>query len=367
MVSSIIKGLSTAFRNPKLVLVLWMWNLLLGLAAAMPARAWFGGALDGATETERLLTRFSIGTFADLSKYQETGPFGLLVSTALGLGLLALAGNAFVNGGMAEVVSAPADTRPFMHRFFRGCGHFFWRFTRLNLLGFTAAAVAAGLTAAALDAATAPFTDSEWEPAALVWSLVTLTGTALVGLWFVLALDFARLRTARDGGRRMLAAYVTSLRFVARHLAPTYGIALVCLVGTAAVLLAYVGHEATWTQSSWGAIFVLLATQQVLMMARMALRVAQVGAEWAYYTDKVPPQAITVRSAEVPPGADAADDRAAEPEPADASDTGDGTRPYRTVVIGGIVTSTLLTLIVLPTLYELIEQRVEHREHHGSV
>jgi len=32
-------------------------------------------------------------------------------------------------------------------------------------------------------------------------------------------------------------------------------------------------------------------------------------------------------------------------------------RPLATVVIGGIVTSTLLTLIVLPTLYELIESR----------
>lgn len=33
-------------------------------------------------------------------------------------------------------------------------------------------------------------------------------------------------------------------------------------------------------------------------------------------------------------------------------------RPLATVVIGGIVTSTLLTLVVLPTLYELIESRI---------
>jgi cobalt-zinc-cadmium resistance protein CzcA len=33
-------------------------------------------------------------------------------------------------------------------------------------------------------------------------------------------------------------------------------------------------------------------------------------------------------------------------------------RPLATVVIGGIVTSTLLTLIVLPTIYELVEDRV---------
>jgi heavy metal efflux system protein len=33
-------------------------------------------------------------------------------------------------------------------------------------------------------------------------------------------------------------------------------------------------------------------------------------------------------------------------------------RPLATVVIGGVITSTLLTLIVLPTLYELLERRI---------
>ncbi len=40
-------------------------------------------------------------------------------------------------------------------------------------------------------------------------------------------------------------------------------------------------------------------------------------------------------------------------------------RPLATVVIGGIVTSTLLTLIVLPTLYDMMERWVERREAHA--
>jgi cobalt-zinc-cadmium resistance protein CzcA len=36
-------------------------------------------------------------------------------------------------------------------------------------------------------------------------------------------------------------------------------------------------------------------------------------------------------------------------------------RPLATVVIGGVITSTLLTLIVLPTLYEIIEERARRR------
>jgi cobalt-zinc-cadmium resistance protein CzcA len=37
-------------------------------------------------------------------------------------------------------------------------------------------------------------------------------------------------------------------------------------------------------------------------------------------------------------------------------------RPLASVVIGGVVTSTLLTLMVLPTLYEVIERRVLRRD-----
>ncbi|MGE3191399.1 MAG: efflux RND transporter permease subunit, partial [Vicinamibacterales bacterium] len=40
-------------------------------------------------------------------------------------------------------------------------------------------------------------------------------------------------------------------------------------------------------------------------------------------------------------------------------------RPLATVVIGGIVTSTLLTLIILPTLYEMMERWVERRAARG--
>jgi heavy metal efflux system protein len=38
-------------------------------------------------------------------------------------------------------------------------------------------------------------------------------------------------------------------------------------------------------------------------------------------------------------------------------------RPLATVVIGGVMTSTLLTLLVLPVVYGIIERRVERRTH----
>jgi cobalt-zinc-cadmium resistance protein CzcA len=51
-----------------------------------------------------------------------------------------------------------------------------------------------------------------------------------------------------------------------------------------------------------------------------------------------------------------------------AFNTGPGSevqRPLASVVIGGLITSTLLTLLVLPTLYNWIEQR-RNRDPEGT-
>jgi cobalt-zinc-cadmium resistance protein CzcA len=42
-------------------------------------------------------------------------------------------------------------------------------------------------------------------------------------------------------------------------------------------------------------------------------------------------------------------------------------RPLATVVIGGLVTSTILTLLVIPALYRWFSVRVEHETVGGDV
>jgi hypothetical protein len=301
MVTSIIKGLWATIKNPKLVLLMWFWSLLLACVAALPARRFFRTALDFGTETTGLLTRFNWGTFADLSKYNEILPFSLLTSAMVGVGIMALIGNAFVNGGIIEVIGSPADSRTLMHRFFKGGGQFFWRYTRLGILGWMLGAVSAGVVATALSAATARLGDSEWEPAGTVQMLAVMAVSGLVGLLFVLALDYARIRVAREDGHRMVQAYFSAMGFVVRRVWGTYGIALVYLVFVVALLLAYVAHETVWSTSTWSAIWVLIAVQQVIMMARAGLRVMEVGAEWHYSLGGLPaPGRVAPAPAEPP-------------------------------------------------------------------
>lgn len=41
-------------------------------------------------------------------------------------------------------------------------------------------------------------------------------------------------------------------------------------------------------------------------------------------------------------------------------------RPLATVVIGGLFTATLLTLLVLPTVYLFVEERMDRRKRGGT-
>ena len=41
-------------------------------------------------------------------------------------------------------------------------------------------------------------------------------------------------------------------------------------------------------------------------------------------------------------------------------------RPLATVVVGGLITSTLLTLVLLPVIYEWVEAKSEARSRHSA-
>lgn len=283
MIICILRGIRTTVRNPKLVLLLWTWSLLLALAAGIPALLWFSGALNTRVETESLLTRFNIGALADLSKDSEAAPFSFLWASMAGTALIALVGSAFMNGGILEVLGSEDDSRPFMHRFHRGGGRLFWRFVRLSAIAFTGVALVVGIAAALRTRIMTPLSDSEWEPAGMFWGLVGLAVTGLVALWFLLALDYARIRVARDGSRAMLRVYVGALGFVARRLLATYGLAILGLVVLGALLGAYVAWETVWTASTWMTILGLVGVQQVVVLARTGLRVTLVSAEREYF------------------------------------------------------------------------------------
>ena len=289
MTASIREGLRTAARHPGLVCLLWAWYGLLALVPVLPAWTWWNRVLGYSPEAASVLKRFDLGVFRDLTFSEAVSGTSLLAGAAAVVAAIAFVSSAFAFGGMLEVFESEGDRRSFMHRFFRGGGHFFWRFFRLALVAGVCLVVATGAVSALMTGATAPMSESEWEPAGYLASLASIAALIVVAALFLLALDYARIRVARDDTRSMLKAYAVGLSFVLRRLVPAYGIAIP-FIGALAVLAGlYVAYETNAPAAgTWGSIALLILIQQAVVVGRVFLRVGLVGAERRFHVTALP-------------------------------------------------------------------------------
>jgi hypothetical protein len=294
--TAIIKaGLRSAARHRKIVWLLWSWHGLLALVPAVPAWTWWNGVLSDSPEAASALKRFDLGVFLDVIAGKGINGFGLLVGAAAAAGVVAVVSGAFAFGGILEVFGSEEDRRPFMHRFFRGGGHFFWRFFRLAIMAGVCLLVATTAASALLTVVTTPIGESEWEPAGYLAGIVSITVTIAVAALFLLALDYARIRVARDDSRSMLKAYASGIGFVLRRLFTVYGIAIAILVLEIALILCYVAYETNAPAAgTWAAIAVLFVIQQVVVLGRLYFRLAMIGAERVFYEKAQPAPAVAV-------------------------------------------------------------------------
>ena len=294
MFSSVANGLRAAAKQPRLVACLWAAYFVFSLVPVLPGLAWLRAGLDVSPASADALERFDFGLLSDLLNYDRSNVFSLLFLSMVAAGMVALVASAFVMGGILEVLGGggggdDSDRRTFMHRFARSGGHFFWRFVRLAVTAGVCGVLATGIVAALIGAVTAPLGESEWEPGGYLAGLLVVLSVAGTAALFLLALDYARIRVARDDGRKMLRAYFSGLGFVVRHLVGAYGIALGIIATLAGVMLLYIAYETNSPVASTGALIAgLFVLQQITVAARVFLRVALIGAERAYFAQMSP-------------------------------------------------------------------------------
>jgi hypothetical protein len=300
MTASITEGLRAAARHPKLVLLTWAWYGLLALVPTLPAWAWWNAVLGYSPEGASVLRRFDLGVFLDLTRSEGASGLSLLMAAAAAAGIIALVSSAFVFGGVLEVLGSEDERRSLMHRVFRGGGHFFWRFVRLALMAIVCLVLVTGAVSALMGAITSPMKDSEWEPAGYLAGLVSILVVVVVAAFFLIALDYARIRVARDDSRSMLRAYFGGLGFVLRHLFATYVIAIAVLAALAVLMALCVAYETKAPAAgTWGAIVMLFVLQQAVVFGRVFLRVTLIGAERHFHMMALP-KPVFVVSAEPP-------------------------------------------------------------------
>ena len=281
MVISVARaGLVAAWRRPGLASLLWAWSLVLALPLTLPAWSWLHGATARAPESDILLQRFSFAAIADLLRADS--PLALVVPALVATALVAIVGQALTAGGLIEVLITD-DARPFLHRFFRGAGHFFWRFLRVGLYAWLACGVAASSVALAFAPIVSVLGEMTWEPAAHMARAARLPIVALLVLLIAVAFDYARIRVAREGSRHALLAFLRSLWFVVRHPRATLGLWFVMAAALAAIYAAYGAFRAYVPSDTWATILLMAAVQQLTILVAAGLRVALVAGEVAVW------------------------------------------------------------------------------------
>lgn len=295
-------GLLAAWRRPGLVVVLWVWNLLFAAVIAIPAWRWWYDSTAWKPEADVLLRRFSLGVMAELLR-NDSSP-GLLITVFLALAVVAFIGQALVAGGTIEVLTSD-DARSLPHRFFRGAGHFFWRFLRVAVVGALTLLISATAVLAAFGPLGRALGEVDWEPAWYLGQVTSLLIIALLALVVVLAVDYARIQMATEDSRRAVVTLFRSLWFVIGHLRATVGLWFVMAAATAALLASYLFLRTVVPSDTAGLILLIVVLQQAAMLVRAGLRVALVGGEievWERYNPLVSSFELQVSSPDVAPG-----------------------------------------------------------------
>lgn len=282
----IAAGFVSALRRPGLVLLLWAWHTILALVVTLPAWAGIRTASEMLPETDVLLRGVQLGTLIELLQ-RDAAVVPMLLATVAALVGVSLLSNAFLAGGMLEVLLA-GDDRRLLHRFFRGAGHFFFRSLALLAIAAFFVTVVGGLAAAALSAALRPLAAGGSEAGGFLSGVLTLGVLALVAGVFMLALDYARLVLVIGDRRGAVRTWFRALRFVLVHPIATGGVGIVFagLVLATLTLAAWLPLQLDATQ--WWAILTAVAVQQLLVLTRVGVRVSQLAAQAHLYQSATP-------------------------------------------------------------------------------
>lgn len=285
MMRAVFDGLSTMFRHRRLALILWAWTLVIGLAGAAPAMRWFNTAWPARPGADVLLQGFDFPTYMELSQYDASPTWAIVMAAVLAAGALAFVGGAFVTAGVLHVLldhDINDRTRTLWSRFARGGGQAFWRSLGVSIIHGIVVLIAVASLAGGLSKGLESLSESPAEWAG--WTSMILRA-ALIGIVVAVlsaVADYARLRVVADPVCGAIRAWFGALSFTLRHPMTTTLIWIAFAVMTGVVLAVSFAWSISAPTTSMGWIVALILVQQGVMLARAMVRVATLGAEVSY-------------------------------------------------------------------------------------
>ncbi len=251
----------------KLVLLLWLTNLALALAVALPMFAWLG-KLHRLTEAEVLLERFSLPVlvevgYSDISLLRRiySHLFFWMIPSVLVL-------RSFISGGVLTVLTRPE--RVFLRPFLVGGARYLVRFLKLMLLVFIFATPLLLINIAI---------DMDGVATRVSTVLLQAGLTLLIVALLLLVLHYARIETVISDSGGMVRVFGRSLLFVFRNFFGAFGLFISFALAAVLVYLLYGMLTSAIPARNWLLILLLIAIQQVVVIVRTMLQIGLQAAE----------------------------------------------------------------------------------------
>ncbi|HYE74144.1 MAG TPA: hypothetical protein VEF04_12475 [Blastocatellia bacterium] len=288
MFESFFTGLAQASRQWKMILVLWVTNILLAVPILVPIFLLVLQTAGGTRAAQRMFAnKLDVIWVIDLFNERFEGFSLASVGLQIGLLLLAMGGiyllaNMFFAGGILNVLKAE-DQQFTMRRFWEGCGAYFGRFFRLWLISlffYSAALVIYRLImifvneANARASAAGPGIIKRWIALAVLLGLFAFVN---------MIIDYAKIITVVRDSKQIILSFIQAAKFSLRRLPQAFGLYLLfALVGTG-IFLVFTWIRSLIPQASYVALFAATLLGQLATASRMWMRVAFYAGETNFY------------------------------------------------------------------------------------
>ena len=279
--TAIAKGLGTTLRKPRIVAILYVFNVLFAVAAAAPllfiVQQELGPSLLGSNI--RPVDLMWIGE-AVLKYGAALTPLlgGLLV-----VGSLYLVLHIFLNGGIVgRLLDREGSSK--LEPFFADGGRYFWRYVRIFLLSLVFWVLTFGVVLNLISTLVRPLAENawtEWLPLVLsnIHFLITLLLLSIVHM----IVDYTRIAVVSDGERSVLRALRHALRFLGARFFRSWGIYLALVVLTLAGTVVFYVVLGRFAAPGVAGVAAGLVWMQLYVLFRLWMRTVFVAAQAEYY------------------------------------------------------------------------------------
>lgn len=276
------KGFTAATRTPRMLLLIYVTNLILGLIVAIPFyRAMQDGA-GNAISLNRLLDDFDFTVLADLSRNASEALKAINTQT-ITVGAVYFILSVFFIGGILKIAE---DKKYTVSTFFKYSSIGFFRNLLLNAVMLVAHALWLGiafLLAFIANKIAGPRATSEWLLFYVNGGLLILY--ALGGMFILMVSDYGKFFMHKRKSHNFLKGSWKGLGFVIRHFGKTYTLFLLLIAAPVAVFLLYFWIEAKIEMSSFVGLLLLFLLQQAFIFSRIWFRVWILDSQFLMYLD----------------------------------------------------------------------------------